>query len=274
MFKSFTSKPLWVHILVVIGITLLLVLLFFFSLDWITNHANNEKVPNIVGQNITAATKILEAKGFEVNVQDSVFVDSIPRLAVVKQSPEGDANVKAGRTIYLTVNRAFAPEVEMPSLIGFSIKSAQLYLQSLSLKLGDTTFRPDIARNSVLEQWYNGQPIIAGTKIPMGSTISFVLGSGLGSGEILVPDIVGMTVQQALELFRSMSINKGSVISQGAIIDTLNSFIVDQNPKVFSETTPGQKTQNKIKPGQVIDIYISSTAPIKAVDTTTFQTPQ
>ena len=274
MFKSFTSKPLWVHILVVIGITLLLVLLFFFSLDWITNHANNEKVPNIVGQNITAAKKILEAKGFEVDVQDSVFVDSIPRLAVVKQSPEGDANVKAGRTIYLTVNRAFAPEVEMPSLIGFSIKSAQLYLQSLSLKLGDTTFRPDIARNSVLEQWYNGQPIKAGTKIPMGSTISFVLGSGLGSGEILVPDIVGMTVQQAMELFRSMSINKGSVISQGAIIDTLNSFIVDQNPKVFNETTPGQKTQNKIKPGQVIDIYISSTAPIKAVDTTTIQTPQ
>jgi beta-lactam-binding protein with PASTA domain len=100
-------------------------------------------------------------------------------LAVIKQSPEADAVVKAGRTVYLTVNRAIAPEVEMPSLIGFSIKSAQMMLQSLNLKLGDTSYKPDIARNAVLEQLYNGNIIKQGTKIPMGSTIDFVLGSEL-----------------------------------------------------------------------------------------------
>lgn len=269
MFKFITEKPLWVNILAALGLILVLVFIFFFSLDWITGHGKVEKVPNVTGQNIVAATKMLEAKGFDVEVVDSVFIDSTARLAVVKQSPEADASVKAGRTVYLTINRAVAPEVEMPSLIGFSIKSAQLMLQSLNLKMGDTSYRPDIARNAVLEQLYNGAIIKQGTKIPMGSTISFVLGSGLGNTDMDVPDLTGLKVQEALDLLKSKSLNTGSIIARTAISDTLNSFVVDQNPRVFSEPQPGQKVINKLKAGQIIDLYIGNTAPAKSADTTT-----
>ena len=269
MFKFITDKPLWVNILAAIAFVLLLVFLFFFSLDWITHHGKTEKVPNITGQNMVAATKILEAKGFDVEVVDSVFIDSVARLSIIKQSPEADATVKAGRTIYLTVNRAIAPDVEMPSLIGFSIKSAQLMLQSLNLKLGDTSYRPDIARNSVLEQLYNGSIIKAGTKIPMGSTISFVLGSGPGAIDLDVPNLVGMTVADALNTLKSMNLSAGPIIARAPVSDTLSSFVIDQSPKVFSEPFPGQKVQNKLKAGQIIDLYISNTPPMVTPDTTT-----
>ncbi len=260
------------------GIVLIVLFLFFFSLSWITSHGKNEKVPNIIGQNIDAATKLLKEKGFSVEVQDSVFVDSAARLSVIKQSPEADANVKAGRTVYLTVNRAFAPEVEMPSLLGFSIKSAQLMLATLNLKMGDTTYRPDIARNAVLEQLYNGAIIKPGTKIPMGSSISFVLGSGLGSTDLMVPDMYGLTVEEALGRLTTMNVNRGSIISKGgAISDTLKAYVIDQEPKAFAEPTPGQKIPNKIRPGALMDLFISSTPPApRTVDTTkqnTTQTP-
>lgn len=274
MFKFITSKPLWVNLLAVIGLFLALVLIFFFSLDWLTSHGKNEKVPNVLGQNIVAATQTLKAKGFDVEVQDSVFVDSIARLSIVKQSPEADANVKAGRTIYLTVNRSIAPEVEMPSLIGFSIKSAQLMLQSLNLKMGDTIYRPDFARNTVLEQLFKGTTIKPGTKIPMGSTISFVLASGSGTLDLNVPDLTGMSVQQAVSLLKSMNINQGAIVPRTAISDTLNSFIVDQTPKAFLEPVPGQKVQNKLKSGQTIDLYISNTAPVIIQDSLETKTQQ
>ncbi len=269
MFKYLTSKPLWVNILVALGILLLLVFLFFFSLSWMTNHDKNEKVPNTVGQNIVAATKMLKEKGFDVEVQDSVFVDSIGRLSVVKQSPEADANVKAGRTIYLTINRAVAPEAEMPNLLGFSYKSAQYMLQSLNLKIGDTSYRPDFGRNTILEQSYMGKPIKEGTKIPMGSAISFVLSSGLGSTDIPVPDMYGLTVEEAISRFSTMNISKGAIIARGgAITDTLKAFVVDQTPAAFTEPRPGERLQNRIKPGQLIDLYISSVPPAqRAVDT-------
>ena len=134
MFKFITEKPLWVNILAGIGLLVVLVLLLFGSLQWITGFGKSERVPSIIGQNAVAAQKLLEEKGFQVALQDSVYVDSIPKLAVVKQSPEPDAIVKKGRTVYLTINRMVPPQVEMPNLIGFSLKSAETYLKVLGLR--------------------------------------------------------------------------------------------------------------------------------------------
>jgi hypothetical protein len=265
VFKFITSRPIWVNLLIALGLFLGLVFLLFGSLDWITQHNNNQVVPEVTGQNVTAAKKMLEDKGFSVEVLDSVFVDTAARLSVLKQSPEGSAKVKAGRTVFLTINRAVAPEVELPSLIGFSFKSAQYYLQSLNLKLGDTTYKPDIARNAVKEMMYNGKPIKPGTRIPMGSTIGFVLGTGLGTESRDVPNLIGMTISEARSYLSGMNLSIGSVVpAEGeSVSDTATAFIKKQNPDVFTEPVPGQKIQNKIRSGQMIDIYLSDTRYIR-----------
>jgi beta-lactam-binding protein with PASTA domain len=262
VFKFITSKPLWANILAAIGLIVLLVVLFFLSLSWITGFGKSEKVPNIVGQNAAAAQKILEDKGFHVALQDSVYVDSVAKLAVVRQSPEPDAIVKQGRTIYLTINRSLAPMVEMPNLVGFSIRSAEMYLQSLGLKLGLINYKPDIARNAVLEQTFNEIEVKPGTKIPLGSSIGLVLGSGIGGGDMDVPNLIGMTLVEAKSWLTSLSLNIGSIIPVGTIADTNAAFIVKQSPEVYLETVPGQKSTNKIRSGQLLDIYISAVAPI------------
>lgn len=268
MFKFITEKPLWVNILTGLGLILVLILLFFGSLEWITGYGKYEKVPAVSGQHIIAAQKILEDKGFEVVIQDSVYIDTVARQAVVRQSPEADAMVKQGRTIYLTVNRVVPPQVEMPNLAGFSIKSAEMYLQSLGLKLGFVTYKPDIARNAVLEQLINDEPVKPGTKISIGSVINFVLGSGVGTGELDVPDLVGMHLAEARAFLATISVNIGSVIAVGPISDSTAAFVVKQNPDLFSGALgpAGERLPNKIRQGQMMDLYISETAPVK--DTT------
>jgi len=261
VFRFITHKPLWVNVLVVIVLAILVVLLFFGSLDYLTKHNKYEKVPPVVGKHIDAARKLLEAKGFEVEIQDSLYNDTVPRLAVIKQSPEGDANVKVNRTIYLTINRAQPPLIEMPNLVGFSIRNAQMYLENLGLHLGDTTFRADIAKNAVLEQLYNGKPVKAGTKIFMGSTISFVLGNGVGNLEMAVPDLIGKRYSQAKSLLRAVEINFTPVFDPD-VSDTPNSFITRQSPQPYAEGAGGDKRLNKIKPGQTIDIWLSTRPPI------------
>lgn len=263
MFKFITHKPLWVNILTAVGIGIVLIILFFVGLDWMTDHANYEKVPSVTGQNVDAAKIILTSKGFKVEVVDSVYDNTIGALSVVKQSPDIDALVKHGRIIFLTINRASAPQVEMPNLVGFSIRSAQIYLNSLGLKMGDTSYRPDIARNAVLEQLYNHESIKPGTKIPSGSAISFVLGSGVGSGEILVPDLVGLTFAQAKSQLGLLNINIGSVVLTTTLTDSANAFVVKQSPEPYSQTADGQHNINKIRQGQVVDIYLSTIAPVK-----------
>jgi len=268
LFKFITDKPLWVNILAGITIIFIVILIFFGSLDWVTGYGKYEKVPSVTGQHILAAQKILEDKGFEVQIQDSIYIDTVAKQAVIRQTPEADALVKIGRTIYLTVNRVIPPQVEMPNLAGFSIKSAEMYLQSIGLKLGYITYQPDIARNAVLQQMYNDVIIKPGTKIPIGSVISFVLGSGIGNGESDVPDLVGSTLNDAKSLLSTLSLNIGSIVAVGEIRDTGTAFIIRQSPELFSGAlgTNGERLMNRIRQGQIIDLFISDTAPVK--DTT------
>lgn len=252
-------------------IAALLVVVFLNSLEFITQHGKYVGVPSVLGKNVDEARKMLEAKGFEVEIQDSVYIDTVPRLAVIKQSPEGDATVKVNRTIYLTINRSQPPTVEMPNLVGFSIRNAQMYLESLGLHIGDTTFRPDIAKNAVLEQLYNGAPVKPGTKIFMGSAISFVLGDGVGNAEMNVPDLIGKTFAQAKATLSGMNINV-TPVADIDVTDKDKSYVYRQSPAQYNEPVPGEgRYHNKIKAGQSVDVWLSVNPPV--VDSTAGQTP-
>ncbi len=268
MFKFLTHKPLWVNLVAFILIASLLILVGFGSLEYITKHGKYERVPSIVGKNVDEARRLLEAKGFEVEIQDSIYIDTVPKLAVVKQSPEGEAMVKVNRTVYLTVNRSQPPLVEMPNLVGFSIRNAEMYLENLGLHIGDTTFRPDIAKNAVLEQLYNGKPIPSGTKIFMGSAISFVLGDGIGEEEMRVPELVGLTLTEAKIQLRMMGINFTPVPDVG-VTDTDNAYVYRQNPEQYTTFGSGQRQPNRIKAGQNVDVWLSVEKPV--VDTSAIE---
>jgi beta-lactam-binding protein with PASTA domain len=272
LIRQITSKPLWVNMVFAVLLAITLLLLFFGSLAWMTGLGKTQKVPSITGQNVQAAIKILEASGLEVVIQDSVYIDTLAKQAVVRQIPEADAIVKTGRTIYLTINRTVPPQVEMPNLAGFSLKSAEMFLLSLGLKMGSLTYRPDIARNAVLEQLVGDRPIAPGTKIPTGTVINFVLGSGEGSGEMDVPQLVGLSFEAAKLMLQTLNINIGVVVALNPITDSAASFVVKQSPSALSDSLDinGYSVVTKIKSGQLIDLYISSTPP-SPTDTT--QTP-
>jgi beta-lactam-binding protein with PASTA domain len=257
MLKYITHRPLWFNIIVGIILAVLLFFLLMLSLRWITNHGEAKTVPSVIGKTFDEALTILNDKGFEVVVQDSIYQDSLPRLMVLKQVPEGDAVVKVNRTVYLTINRSIPPIIEMPNVIGYSFRNAAMQLKNMGLRIGDTTFKPDFAKNSVLEQWYNGQKIEPGMKIQMGSVISLVLGSGVGQTEFVVPQIVGMTFGDAKALLESNGIGIGSIVAP-MVQDTINAFIVAQNPERYN--VDGKRL--KIRPGQLMDVQLSMTRPI------------
>jgi len=255
--KHITGKPLWVNILVAIVLTLVIVLAFALSLNWITNHGEAKTVPAVTGKNIEEVQKMLEDQGFEVVIQDSVFYDSLPPLVVIRQVPEPDAVVKVNRTIYVTINRAVPPDIEMPNLIGYSFRNAEMVLRNMGLKLGDTTFRPDFAKNSVLEQLFNGNPISPGTKIKTGSVISLVLGTGVGNESMTVPRLLGLTYAEARILLEAQGLILGAVVPDPNVRDTANAFVYKQNPNSRDE----RGRQFKIRPGQMMDVWLSVERP-------------
>ena len=265
MFKFITHRPLWLNILVGILLALGIFSVFILSLNWLTHHNSSKTVPSVMGKSFQEAEKILLKAGFEVEIQDSIYTDTTKAWAVLKQFPEADEIVKVNRKVYLTINRAVPPMVEMPNMVGFSIRNALMTLRTSGLKLGDTTFKPDFAKGSILEQRYNGSVIAPGTKIRMGTKIDFILGDGIGDKEFAVPVIVGMTFGEAKDLLESYGINFASILNMqpGAPVrDTLNSYIGKQSPERFND----EKKIQHLRSGQTMDVWLQEEKPV--VDST------
>ncbi len=267
MFRFLTRQHFIVNLLAAIALVALLIIGFLWSLGYITHHGEYDKVPSVKGKSLSQAEQILIGKGFKVEVQDSLYIDTLAPLSVIKQSPEGEMMVKSNRLVYLTVNRSAPPLVEVPNMVGFSFRNAEMYLKQLGLKLGDTTRKPDIAKDAVMEQLYQGHNITAGTKIFMGSTISFVLGSGLGEDEFKVPNLVGMTFEEAKATLSGMNLNIGAPIYSAGITDTLHAYVTKQNPPIKTEPDElGRFQVNMIREGQSIDLWIGREAVTREED--------
>ncbi len=254
MIKYITSRPLWFNILVAIGLVFFAVLIFILLLGVITRHGKSKTVPYVVGKNINTVESQLSDAGFETVVQDSVYYDSLPPGIVIKQVPDADAVVKVNRTVYVIINRFVPPDISMPNIIGYSLRNAQYTLESMGLKLGDTTSRVDFAKNTVLEMSLDGKPIKPGDKIKVGSSIDLVIASGPGEEQITVPKLVGLQLADARVLLEQLGVNLGAITQDPDVRDIENAYIYKQAP------TAGA---GKIRPGQLIDVWLGVNKPVE-----------
>ncbi|MBI1781168.1 MAG: PASTA domain-containing protein [Sphingobacteriales bacterium] len=248
MFEKITKRSFLFNVLIAGVVSFLVILIFLFSLDFFTNHGQSKTVPEVKGKNLTEAIKVLEAAGFDAEVTDSVYFDTIPGLQITRQLPDPGELVKVNRVVYLTVNRMVPPIIDMPNLVGQSEASALMILKALGLRLGDTIMKPDFAKGSVLQQLKDDNDIKPGTKLQMGSSIDLVIGAGIADESIIVPDLIGLTFADAKVLLESNKILMGAVVPKSDVTDTMKAYIYD------------------ISPGQLIDVYLSNTMPVK--DTT------
>lgn len=263
IFSSITRKPLWQNILAGAGISIAIVAIFLLFLNIITNHGEYLTVPEVTGKDYNKVVDELESKGFEVVIQDSIYVDSIAPNMVIKQFPEPEATVKVNRIIYLTINRLIPPSIAMPNLIGMSLRNALIELRSLGLKLGDTSFVPDIAKNAVKDQLIGGVPIKPGDLVRMGAIIDLQIGAGVVGNELPVPDLFGLNYQEALLVIEVNGLSPGVIILDENLADTSAGFVYWQNPMPVNE----QLQQNRIRSGQLIDMKLSASKPEKVSDT-------
>jgi beta-lactam-binding protein with PASTA domain len=127
--------------------------------------------------------------------------------------------------------------VSLPDIIDAPYISAAATISNYGLKIGDTTYKPDIARNHVLEVRFAGQPIQAGTKLPKGSKIDLVLGDGAGASEVEIPDLANQQLDEAKFALKYSGLLLGTITYEGTITDSTNLVIVSQMPMKTDSVT-------------------------------------
>jgi beta-lactam-binding protein with PASTA domain len=172
--------------------------------------------------------------------------------------------VKVSRTVYLTINRAVAPFIEMPNLLSMSFRNADMVLRQYGLKLEDTVFKPDFARNSVRGQLYKGENIKPGTQIQQGSAITLVLGNGIGGLDFVVPNLSGLTYHEVRALLDSAHLIAGAVVINKDVKDTAGAYVYKQMPPTVNE----DRRPNRIHAGESMDIWLGVQKPEPKTDST------
>jgi len=262
VFKFLTNKPLWVNIVAAFVLGVVLILLVLSSLNFFTKHGKVLRIPSVTGKTYDEAKRSLEQQGFEVEIQDSVYRDTVKPSVVLRQFPDADELVKVNRTVFLTINRTVPPDVVMPNLVGMSFRNAEIVIRQFGFKMGDTLYKPDFTRNTVLNQSVNGKEVQPGTKLPMGSEISLTLSGGPSGIDLAVPDLTGMTFNEAKARLSVVGITFGSAVYKSGVTDSANAYIYDQEPKHY---TPDGRV-SRIRAGQMIDIWLQTEKPVR--DTT------
>ena len=228
-------------------------LLFALIVRWYTNHGKEITVPDIMGKSFDEAIAILDGEHLEIQIADSSFDDSRPALAIMDQNPKPNAKVKKYRTIYVTVNSQTAPQIMMPDLKDVSLKSASGILESYGLKVGKLSYKPDLAKDVVLEMRMDGNVIKAGEPVKKASKIDLVLGDGLGQTRVEVPDLVGLSLREAKFVLDGSSLNIGAIIVDGAVKgDTLDAIVYRQVP------SPADEGNRMLNMGEGVDVFLTS----------------
>ena len=251
-FRFLLTKKFLRHLGLAVAISLVLLLGTLLWLKIYTHHGNTIVVPDLAGLTMDEVDDVTSSRHLRFEVVDSVFSTEMPRGTVIKQNPNARSRVKKNRKIFLTMNAVNPEMVSMPQLIGLSFRQAKLALQNAGLIQGTIQYKPDFAKNNVLQQMYNDSVINGGTVITKGAVIDLVLGMGLSSKTTRVPDLVGLGLEEASGIISDYFLNLGALtydLSFEEAEDSAGAFIWRQYPD-FDEF-------KRLNMGMEMDIWLT-----------------
>ena len=177
-FGKFCSKFLIWNLVAMALVVVLLIVGVNYGLDWYTHHGEGIRVPNIEGMNITKAREMMEEKGLEIVVTDSGYNKRLPADCILTQSPDAGLTVKAGHTIYVTINSSNSPSVAIPDVVdNSSYREAEAKLISLGFKVLPPQYVTG-EKDWVYGVTCNGRRVSAGERVSIEQPITLQIGSG------------------------------------------------------------------------------------------------
>ena len=239
MFKSFFNWKVLLNVVVVLGLFVGLVWLAFRWLEQHTHHGEEIPVPNIMNMPVQDAVKILEEQGLKYEIDSGEFQPKYKPLQVLQIWPMANSKVKANRIVQIRVNPKTWAKVIVPNILNKYKGLAFRQLEQVGLKIGDTIYEPNIQRDAVLRMQINGRSVQPGDQVMRFSVVDLVIGLG-PKRDVVVPNLVGITVEEAEQLIKKSLFEIGVVQYDGGNTDP-SAIVYYQDPAKGSRRDQGMQ---------------------------------
>ncbi|MDD4969157.1 MAG: PASTA domain-containing protein [Paludibacter sp.] len=236
------------NFLIALGIIVVVAWAALIAVDFYTHHGEAEVIPDLRGSYVEEAEILLAKKGLYPMVIDSVYVRGKKLGTIIDQIPPANSTVKRNRPIYLIINSRSVRQVPLPEINDVSYRQADAMLQSMGLSVSNVEYAPSEFKDLVIDIKYHGRSVTPGTRLPEGSTVVLVVGSGLGNSQTIAPSLKGMGIEEATQTAQSSTLIIGSVeydVTPSGNEDDY--FIYRQRPAAGTSLTAGSR----------IDVYLT-----------------
>lgn len=235
LFKFIMSRAFLINIGLALVFVALILVGVNFALDAYTRHGEDISVPDYSKIHFTKLDSAFEKSPLKYRVIDSIYEPKMPKGVVMDQNPIPNSKVKEGRTIYLTINATNPPMLKMPDVVDLSLRQAIAKLEDYGFKLGEKHYIPDLAKDAVLRQEYQGKVVKPGSLLPKNSKIDLILGDGLQDNEVTVPYLINMSYEEAIDAINIGSMSIGAIVTDKTMKptreDTLRAKVYRQIPE-------------------------------------------
>lgn len=236
--RRLRRNPLAWNLTLIAAILLGMALAAHLTMQVATRHGARRTVPDFSGIRFDDAQRIAREQSLRLHINDSLFVPAYDGGIVLDQLPEGGTEVKPGRTVYVTINSFRQKTVEVPYVAGRSLRQAKNMLEIAGLGIERLIYRPDIATNYVLEEACDGKTVTSSTRMEaeMGSGVTLYVGVEEGHAGTVVPQTVGLALQEARSRLWEQGLNIGKVLFDEGI-----NLLNQKEARVYLQSPSGER---------------------------------
>lgn len=165
-----------------------------------------------------------------------VYSDTVKTGTVVESVPPQGSLLYDGETLIIKISKGKkVVSVSVPDLYGLSEAQASALLTSKGLVLGNVTYSPSVlAVGKIISQQYS--PF---SSVPKGSTVDITVSIGRMPEQKTVPDLYGLTVEQAASKLSDVGLVLGDIakVQSGAPSGTIITQSISAGTPITSSVT-------------------------------------
>lgn len=166
----------------------------YFTLTLIIKSENTVVVPDLIGKDAVQVLEILTNMGLNTRILESEFSSDQPKDHIIFQEPGPGSEIKKGRDVRVIVSKG-AQAIIAPDLVGLTGRRARILLTDRGLCPGVQSFtHADMSQKGQIL----AQIPPAGTTMKRGECIAFLLSLGKLPRAIMMPDLKGLTPDDAI----------------------------------------------------------------------------
>lgn len=230
--KKSDKKTIWLAVGTCAAIILAFAVMMIFVFSPIGNKKKSVEVKNYVGRNINEVSKELEAEGITAKIAGRKNSDEYEKDEIMHQSIDEGKTLKPGGYIDFDVSDG-PKQVKVPEVVKDSFREASRKLIDEGLQVKEEEeFHETIPQDCVTRTVPQG-----GTTVNENTVITVYKSKGPEIKEKKVPNLLGRTRDEAMNMITSAGFSVGKILPEGNSIVT--GKVISQDPPADSMAKEG-----------------------------------